>query len=229
MKHIYYTTFLFFIVALIACVKKDDYKKHLKGGERVYPAKPDSIAAHPGNERIMLSWVLAGDPNLTSYKIFWNRGLDSTEYILTRRSSTADTIRVVIDSGVEEGIHTFSIYAFDNIGNRSNPAEKTAKTYGEDYQNQLNGNRKIAAVQNYSDTLVITWKEAPVDNIITELNYTTLDNSEQQIRVSPDSLLTRIPDYKFSSDILYRSGFIPEENAIDTFFIPLYDTLRYVP
>lgn len=228
MKH--FSCFLFLLLTTFcsSCVKEDDYLKYLEDGELMYPARPDSIGTHPGRDRIMLSWLLTGDPNLIRYQIFWNQGAESITVPVSGRSGGTDTISVLIDNQVPEGTYTFTIYSFDEAGHRSNPSELTAKTYGDNYQNQLPGNRKIAKIEHSSDSLFITWEGAPPDNVFTELHYVSVDETEKTIRVARDSSATVVPDYKFSSDILYQSGFAPDSNAIDIFYIPGYDTTRFV-
>lgn len=209
-----------------SCVKKDDYKKFLKEGEIQYPARPDSITVHPGENRIMLSWELAGDPNLSGYEIFWNNGKDSMRQDITERGEGDDTINVLIDKNVMEGAYTFTIYSFDQYNHQSIPSEITGKTYGNNFQSQLPGNRSISKINNNADSVLIAWTAAATGNIFTELHYITVDGTTKTMRVASDSLMTVLPDYRFSSDILYKSAFLPDSNAIDTFYVPDFDTVR---
>lgn len=224
-----YFSCFFLLLAVVfcnACVNEHDYLKYLEEGELVYPARPDSIAAYPGRDRLMLSWLLTGDPNLATYRLFWNQGKDSIEYPVIGRSGDTDTIRVLIDEQVPEGTYTFTIYSFDRTGNRSNPSEITAKTYGENYVSQLTGNREIAGTERRSDSLFISWKPAPLQSVFTELNYTAVGGARKTLEVATDSSQTVLSDYLYPSDVLLRSAFVPDTHAIDVFYIPEFDTLQ---
>jgi hypothetical protein len=66
------------IAAFGACRKMDDYKdKYLSEGSITYAGKIDSVKAHPGDGRIMLSGLLIADPKITQLRIYWNNKADS--------------------------------------------------------------------------------------------------------------------------------------------------------
>ena len=70
---LYLTISLCIMAALGACRKMDDYKdKFLGDGSLTYAGKIDSVKAHPGDGRIMLSGLLIADPKITEMRIYWN-------------------------------------------------------------------------------------------------------------------------------------------------------------
>src|SRR5687768_13277925 len=82
--------------SVTSCKKMDEYKKYGDGGEIVYPATFDSLKVLPGNGRVMITGLLAGDPNVTKYRVFWNNGRDSLEKAFARHGKI-DTLRQIVD------------------------------------------------------------------------------------------------------------------------------------
>ena len=96
-----YLTILLCIVATVgACRKMDDYKdKYLSGGSITYAGKIDSVKAHPGDGRIMLSGLLIADPKITLLRIYWNNYADSFSLPITRTTGV-DTIKGINGQGI---------------------------------------------------------------------------------------------------------------------------------
>src|SRR5690606_30231061 len=109
---------LLMLVWVVSCQKPNHaYKEFLKGGERVYVAKADSLQAFPGKNRVQLQWLLLSDPTVRSAKIYWNNRMDSLELPLEKGPSV-DTVSVVV-AGLEEGGHNFEVITLDGKGNTS--------------------------------------------------------------------------------------------------------------
>src|SRR3546814_1214655 len=74
--------FVCLIIAIVtaSCGKMDAlYSGFLEEGEFIYPGKADSLRAHPGYNRIQLSWIVIDDPNATHAVISWDNSADSLE------------------------------------------------------------------------------------------------------------------------------------------------------
>ncbi len=108
-------------------------KKFAEGGEIIYPATFDSLKVNTGNGRVMITGLLAGDPNVTRYRVFYNNGSDSLENTIVRKGRT-DTLKQIIDK-LPEGPMTFTLRTYDNKGNRSIPMTVTGNVYGPNLSN----------------------------------------------------------------------------------------------
>src|SRR3546814_3760695 len=130
------------------------YSGFLEEGEFIYPGKADSLRAHPGYNRIQLSWIVLADPNATNAVIYWDNRADSLEVDLGQ-VARPDTMRVILND-MEEKAYSFQVVTRDEKGNLSVTSEVLGTVYGDVYQNSL----LTRAVRNLSvtkDTLVIDW------------------------------------------------------------------------
>jgi len=193
----------------------DNYEVFLKDGETIYPGKADSLKTFSGNYRIMLQWLLVSDPTIARARIFWNTKQDSME-IAIQRTLGVDTIRVIIPN-LDERTYTFNIFTFDKAGNKSVSSEVAGVAYGDIYRGSLL-NRAYSKVAVTSGKLVITWKAAQKQSIGDELVYTDNTGTEKTVLVPVTETTTTLSDYQTGTSFKYRSGYLPEVTAIDTFY-----------
>lgn len=201
----------------LSCGKMDEtYREFLKDGEYFYPGKADSLRAHPGDGRIQLSWLRAADPNVTTAVIYWNNRQDSAAMSLGNEAGS-DTVRVIIDN-LEEKSYTFEVYTKDGEGNTSVRSEVLGEVYGDVYRESL----LHRAIQEISfaredGSLIITWTPAEETAVRDSITY-TLTNGDIRVQAVPvDEDMTRLADYAPHSTFGYRSYFLPDSLAIDTF------------
>lgn len=224
-KHVYALLLLTYIILVAnSCSKKPtDYRSFLDGKEVVYPGVVSNIQANPGNQRLLLKWTPNSDPSVSKYVIYWNDNADS---IIVNAKSTkpSDTIEAYIND-LSENIYAFVIYSFDSKGNRSIPTNiENVEVYGTKYQNGLI-NRGMTGEEYSNNQLTISWSTPDTINVNTEVKYTNESDQTKTIYLSPDSSTLRILDWKLATKIYYRSAYIPERNAIDTFNVSYYDSL----
>eukprot|EP01035_Chromulina_nebulosa_P050567 gene50567-68776_t len=106
------------LLCLGACRKMDDYKEQFLGsGTITYAGKIDSVKAHPGDGRLMISGLLIADPKIKLLKIFWNNKTDSFVMPITRTAGV-DTVRAILNN-MEEAVKSFTILTYDEYGNQS--------------------------------------------------------------------------------------------------------------
>ncbi len=217
------------VAAITACSKMDEpYRDLWKDGEKIYPASPDSVKVHPGKDRIELTWLMQGDPSVTKAKVFWNNGKDSLEVPVQREeeSNKPDPLKVMF-SNMAEGSYSFLIYTYDDKGNRSIPVSAVGRAYGDTYINSLLI-RLVESATFVNDSLKIVWgNPADATSIGTELVYTDFSGATRHVVVDPAVSKTGIDDYNFSAGktFAYRSMFLPDRLAIDTFYTE-YSTVR---
>lgn len=206
------------IAALAACRKMDDYKdKYLSGGSITYAGKIDSVKAHPGDGRIMLSGLLIADPKITELHIYWNNKADSFVLPVTRTTGV-DTVRPILNN-MEEGVKTFTLITFDKYGNRSVDVTITGRIYGDTYKSLLL-NRTIKEGLNAGDSVTLNWNvlDASTGGLGCELRYTDNSNNLKTVFVKRTDTRTVLNNYKFGSKFNYRTLFLPDTLAIDTFY-----------
>lgn len=221
LKYIKYTFGIAFVIAVVvSCGKMDaTYADLIKGGEISYTGKPDSVKAHPGNGRLKLSWLLISDPKITKCKVFWNDRADSIEVPITRKAGI-DSVNVLLNN-MPEKRYVFELFSYDNEGHSSVKVIKSASVYGSNYASGLFG-REInsAKFDKNLNAAVLTWFDANGGDVGTEVNYTNKAGKRNKIIV-PSSIKANVavmlPDFVSGNSIDYRTAYIPDSLAIDTF------------
>ncbi|RYG20515.1 MAG: DUF5013 domain-containing protein, partial [Chitinophagaceae bacterium] len=207
--------------------KEDDYKKFAEGGEISYTGKLDSAKIWSGKNRVMVSGLFMADPKITYARIFWNNKADSVS-IPVQKVNVVDTFSFVIEN-VTEGVHNFIIHTYDAAGNRSIPVYRTGRSYGARYEVSL-FNRPIgSAITNQAGKTRIEWQgmDRLTGVFATEVEYTDINNKLVKVKTPIDSTGTTLEDFKPSSNIKYRTLFLPDTVSIDTFKTSYVE--RYVP
>jgi hypothetical protein len=216
-------------VGIVACNEMDDvYNDFWKDGEKIYPAFADSVKVHPGKNRIKLTWLNMGDPNVSSATVYWNNKKDSVE-VPIEYTGGVDTVKVML-TDMSEGIYVFDIYTYDDKRNSSLGVSSVGTIYGDTYNNLLL-NRSISKALFDEGTLEVTWG-SPMDetSVGSELTYTDASGVTHSIYVAPDAGTSIIEDYDFGGNdgfIHCKTMYKPEPMAIDTFYTA-YDTVKVI-
>jgi hypothetical protein len=206
-----------------ACRKMDDYKdKYLSEGNITYAGKIDSVKAHPGDGRIMLSGLLIADPKITELRIYWNNHADSFKLPITR-TPNVDTVRAIL-SKMEEGVKTFTLVTLDKYGNRSVEVPITGRVYGDVYKSLLL-NRTIKDGLFAGDSVSLEWNVLDVSTgaLGCELQYTDKANKLQKLFIKRTDTKTVLNNYQYGTKFSYRTLFLPDSLAIDTFYSKYQD------
>lgn len=203
---------------LAACSKMDDtYRDFIRDGERVYVGKADSVTLHPGENRILLTWLAISDPKIAFAKVYWNNRTDSAQVAIDKTKGI-DTVRLLL-SDMEEGDYSFDIITYDTKGNSSIAINAAGRVYGEVYQRSLLV-RPVREVAFQAGKATISWGVAAEGAIGTEIEYTDRSGVARIARSGVDSDTTQIGDYRrgASFPFRYRTLFMPDTLAIDTFY-----------
>lgn len=218
-KLLIYLFCLFACYYVSSCTKMNDYKQYVKEGPIRYTGKVDSIIVHPGNNRIVLTMILGSDPSITKIRVYWNNRTDSMERNIKRKSSGKDTVSMSIDN-LQERIYNFSVFTYDDKGHSSVVTNASGEAYGSNYLSAVS-NRMLESVTQsvYGGTVILKWSVSSKGEIGTELKYIDDEGKEQRMIVSPDSIVTHLSNYKENSTLLYKSLYLPDSAAIDTFSI----------
>jgi len=210
-------------LCLFAACKKQDhyYKEFIDNGEIVYVGKADSVVTHSGNNRILLHWKI-NDPNMTQMKVYWNEGADSA-VLQGDQVSHPDSIGLIIDH-LEERLYRFELVSLDGRGNRSIRVAAEGQVYGEQYQSTLL-NRLLSQVVYQNQEATISWQSAEQGMVRTELYYQDTGGKEKVVHVPKDVNSLTLSQVPPMATITYRTAFIPDSLAIDTFFTT-YETIQ---
>lgn len=228
-EYVYHLSFIVILLLTIAsCTKMNEtYHDFWKDGQHIYPASPDSLKAFSGRNRIQLQWINIGDPTLAKAIIYWNNHSDSLVIPIDQDELAGnDTMNVFIDS-LAEGAYSFDIYTFDKYGNKSVVANAIGKVYGDTYARSLL-TRLIKNNSFLDDTLRIQWGDpADATSIGSEIAYKNTNGVEMHRIVAPKADTTIISDYNDNASkyFEYRTLFLPDSTAIDTFYTK-YDSVR---
>lgn len=192
----------------------DVHKDYIEGGEIIYAPKPDSMYFIAGKGRIMFNCRTYNAPNVRSIDVYWNDGLDSL-IIPVELKTGYDSVSVLLDN-MEEKSYTFNVRTTDNFGHKSLYMTDFGSSYGEIYQSSLN-DRHIKSILLSDKVGSVTWYFAPTDLVRSEIRYVKRNGSQSVVGTFSADDVAELPDLKPGSSIEYRSLFIPEAEAIDTF------------
>lgn len=215
-----YPCLLCIVLFFVNCDNINDFHDiYLKKGETIYFAKVDTVEAYAGNQRILLR-IHAKNPKMSNVAIFWNQRSDSLIVPLENRVSP-DYFDVIIDN-LEEKDYVFEIYARDERGHTSILYEQLGKVYGEVYLSTLISHPiEFSEFDPLLSTLSLSW-------------FPVIDSTGIGVEFKYQNSMTGLPSTKFiaiedfedpnqiteidrDSSVLYRTYFLPETQAIDTF------------
>lgn len=216
MKRIYsLLVFIFCVSALSSCDDfMDVHKEYIEGGEIIYAPKPDTISFLAGKERILFYCRTYNAPNVKSVDVYWNDGLDSL-IIPVSLGSGYDSLSVVLDNMPEKS-YTFNVHTTDHFGHRSLTITNFGSSYGSSFQSTLN-DRRIKGISLFETGGVIDWYSSMEGLTRNEVRYTRKDGTKAVACLSAEEYSVTCPDIQPGSTFEYRSLYIPEEEAIDTF------------
>ena len=210
------------ILATAGCEKMNDkHKPWLENGEIDYIGKVDSIRTFAGNERIMFQYWIS-DPRAKSLHLTWSLGKESLETPVAAHFPT-DTLELYIggnETSIAEGTHTFNWITRDDHGNKSIIFESIANVYGPRYQSKLS-NRPVVSAKIDGNDVTVTWGgKLSDDEVGINLNYTTTSDISVTRRYTADEATeTVVTDVELTKPVTYRTLYLPEPTAIDTFWV----------
>ncbi|MFB2121536.1 DUF4998 domain-containing protein [Parapedobacter sp. 2B3] len=225
-------------LGMLACERHEDtYAQYLEGGERIYPARVDSLRAFPGKNRVGLQWLLVSDPNIVECMVYWDFKSDSLSIPINRREGI-DTVNVIIDE-LPEDFYTFEIFTRNSEGQISLKSEINTFAYGEQYINSLSNRTVRAATYRVDLTpsgdlafggLSIEWYDAADEVVEVEIGYTdenghlvTITDTLLSTEAPEDQNMSTLPSYQLGTNFSYRTGYKPLPSALDVVYTPYED------
>ena len=200
--------FIFF-----SCEKMEDFHyDYIKDGEIRYATKFDSVITYAGNNRVIISGILNQAFGVDKITVYYNDYSDSL-LVDYNRINEIDTIDIMLDN-LEEKSYSFNIYTSDDDGNTSIMVSAFATSYGELYRTSLLG-RAIESDSAQGSDVYINWLPAEELERGSEIVYTNTSGTEVSLVIPSDSSNVILTD--FIEGIKYRSLFVPETTALDSF------------
>ncbi len=215
--------FLMSLFILFSCEDMMDvHKDFIKGGEKIYAPQVDSVAFSSGNQRVQFEYWLYDAPHVRSINVYWNEGSDSLEIPVQRTETEfsgvlCDSGKVIINN-LPEGSYTFYVKTFDSFGNSSLKVNGFANSYGANYEASLK-NRRVKDISQYAvdGDATIEWYIASEEMTGVEVRYTKKNGAQAIVPLQSSGISLSCPGAKSDSPFEYRTFFLPEPTAIDTF------------
>ncbi|HLU94674.1 MAG TPA: DUF4998 domain-containing protein [Membranihabitans sp.] len=138
-------------------------------------------------------------------------------------SGQLDSVIIEIDN-LEEKSYFIDLYNVDKDGNKSVRVQTVGTAYGDRYESGLNNRLLLDIGVRGGDTLVTTWGQPPKGAVLFELNYVNKTQQPVTRIINGDQEIFMTDDWTPGSTLTYRTHYIPEPRAIDTFYTR-YDTL----
>lgn len=209
--------FIFLIIVMVSCKKMDSsYKQYIVPGGLTYTAQVLSPVVYAGKNRVKITWKKSPDPNIVMVRIFWNNYADSVEVPVIYGK---DSLSVIIDK-LEERSYSFFARTYDDKGNRSVDKELIGASYGDQYQATLLSRPANAITFFDNNSLNIQWGAANITGgaYASDILYTDTKGNEVVKRVLVSEPATDLQDLKAVSGLRFRTVFLPDSLAIDTFY-----------
>lgn len=225
MKRLIYILIAGIICSLSSCKDMDSiYQEYIVPNGLSYPGKALNPVVYAGKNRVKVSWLRGSDPKIIKARVYWNNYTDSTEVDVP---SGKDTISCIIED-LPENTYSFFIRTYDEKGNVSIPVEVRGTSYGEKYQAGIL-NRAIKNAIITESTVRIEW--GTIDTLsayTTEVRYTNAAGEIQSLQAMSNENASVISDIKSGTTFLYRTLYVPNHLAIDTFYTDFLENKEYL-
>ncbi|WP_297095013.1 DUF4998 domain-containing protein [uncultured Draconibacterium sp.] len=223
MKNIKYLGLIFvsmFMILLSCSDMNDVHDQYLRDGEIIYIGRVDSAKVFAGNERFDLRYWIT-DPRAKELKIYWDEKRDSVVVPIPEHlASESIDVSVGDETPMTEGSYTFQLVSNDKDGLTSVVFDQIGNVYGSMFQSTL-VQRFVKETSYNADNnqLIITWGDPmSVRDIGVEMTYFEGDEEKVIEILNEDGTQTVIDDYNIEKGATFRTMYLPEEGAIDTFF-----------
>lgn len=204
----------------------DKLDVYLDAGERIYIGKIDSLKPLVGANRVKLIFW-ASDPRAKSVSFYWYPNNDSM--VVQIAPSVTNTYFEAYIGGpaatntIEEGSYTLRAITRDGASHYSIPFEKVVNIYGDKFRATLT-NRVLKTVAYAPTTSVLSLTySGPVNEkeIGIVINYTDKAGIDKKMALAEIAIPTTplaIPNVDKTKPVSYKTMFLPEPLAIDTFY-----------
>lgn len=208
---------------VFSCSKMNDkHDFYLKDGEIIYLGRVDSAKILPGKNRFLLRYWIT-DSRAKELKIYWNQMANSYSTPIPPHQPT-DSIDVIIGdeaNRIPEGNYTFQLISNDGSGLESIAFEILGNVYGEQFPLLMSDRYvKNASYNPDLQEVSVEWGAPPSSRDIgVELTYYKGD-TKNVIKIPTEQLTSKtiLNSVNIEKGVTYRTLFLPEPAAIDTFY-----------
>lgn len=213
------TLFLISSFAFTSCDNMEDiHADYIENGEIIYAAISDTLYSKPGNLRLQIANFIFNGESIDKCVIEWEDNKEQfRESFHVSLNRGIDSVLITLNN-MKEQSYIFNIYNVDIYGNRSIKSQLSASVYGPTFESGL-FNRPLNSIQGGEsvDSLVFTWGATSENYVGTEVSYINIHGDIENKMLSSNDNRLVIREWKPESEMNYRSFYIPELNAIDTF------------
>ncbi|WP_106832007.1 DUF4998 domain-containing protein [Parabacteroides pacaensis] len=221
----YYMGIVLLSVCVVSCEDvMDIHKEFIKGGEIMYAPNLDSLAVYSGKNRIKLTCWLYNATFVETLHVYWNNGQDSLISLVSLKAGM-DSVDVWIP-GLKENAYTFEVFTKDKEGVESLKTTGFGSAYGDMFQSNLSP-RTIKSHALINESGEIIWNSPDEKLYCTEVKYTRKDGMPAIIRTFPEDIKTECEEIDNAEGYTFRSLFLPEPTAIDTFYTDWSDKTTF--
>lgn len=210
------------VALLSSCDRMNDiHDEYLQMGEITYLSRIDEIKIYPGKKRAELVFVNK-DSKAKILMVYWRSRTDSLAYTIPE-NSVGRELKVQL-LNLPEDFLTFELVTTTADGkSKSLTTELSTRIYGDNYQRSLN-NRLVdkAVYLESAKELDIIWKGVFEGAVNIEINYDGTDGNARTLKLPIEERSIRYLNM-FEGNLKYRTGYVPVENAIDTFYTEYID------
>ena len=215
------------LLIAVGCSDMNDiHDIYHRNGEIIYIGRVDSAKILAGNERFLLRYWLT-DPKAKTLKVYWSQKQDSLITTVPSHNPT-DSIELIIGDGekkITEGNHIFQVVTSDGEGLRSIVYEIIGNVYGKNFQSTItNRLTKQAEYKTDDAQVIIDWNDVTSSREIgVEISYYNLEGEQLTTLLSTNEIgdqivLENVDLMDEDKKISYRTVFLPEPMALDTFY-----------
>lgn len=201
-----------------SCSKMDaTYDQFLKKGENIYLGRIDSAKIFAGKNRVKFRYW-SSDPKSTGLMVYWASRGDSLMTDVPDKLKS-DSVDLIIPD-LPEGILSFEmIMTNKTLPYKSMPFNTSSRVYGEQYQASLiDRYMKTIEYDNLTKELTIVWYGTIPNAVACELRYADPEGNVTT-RMVPSTEGVTVVD-RAAKELAYRTLYVPEPTAIDTFYTP---------
>ncbi|MBL1409408.1 DUF4998 domain-containing protein [Sphingobacterium faecale] len=207
----------FFLLFFISCDRMNDlHDEYLQRGESSYLARIDEVKINSGKNRAELVFVNK-DAKARTMTIYWRSRTDSLVYTIPE-NSVGKELKVPIND-LPEDFLTFELITKTSDGkSKSLTSELSTRIYGDAYQTSLN-NRLVdkAVYLESANELDISWKGVFEGAVNIGVEYEGTDGATKKVKL-PIEQRSILYLNMYNGDLKYRTAYVPEESALDTFY-----------
>ena len=205
------------VLIIWACSDLNDInREYLDRGEYKYVGRVDSVVVNGGENRVLITAWMHYAKTAERCVINWMNGTVKDSITVPASNWQQDGyMRVIIDN-LEEGSYNFYIHTFDSKGNRSIYTESNGVAYGDFYISSM-----VPKILNEMKALLegmnLSFGQSE-KAVSLEIEYENTNGSVTTLHLAGNSSQHLLPDWELGGLIRYRTGILPEINAIDTLY-----------